>query len=76
MCRFKVLQLVIFTRTHTVTSKGAILDQQHRLVEELKMVQLQLQALGAPATEDIASGNIQDIVKPRARPASGATSGG
>lgn len=40
------------------------------------MVQLQLQALGAPATEEIANGNVQDIVKPRTRPASGATSGG
>jgi hypothetical protein len=40
------------------------------------MVQLQLQALGAPGTEDIASGNIEDLIKPRVRPPSGATGSG
>ncbi|KAI9284404.1 legume-like lectin family-domain-containing protein [Umbelopsis sp. AD052] len=59
-----------------VQKQGAVLDQQHRLVEELKMVQLQLQTLGAPGAEDIASGNIEDILKPRTRPPSGATGSG
>jgi len=41
----------------SLLSMGAILDQQHRLMETLTMVQLQLQALGAPTQEEIVSGD-------------------
>ncbi|KAH8550988.1 legume-like lectin family-domain-containing protein [Umbelopsis sp. PMI_123] len=55
-------------------SMAAVLDQQHRLVEELKMVQLQLQALGAPTVDDITGGKIEDIIWTRPKSSYGTTS--